>query len=168
TSQFRNQRTVIVARGVVQQTGIQCFNYKEFGHFAKQCIKPKREKDYTYHKEKMLLCKQAEKGVPLQADQADWLEDTDEEVNEQELEAHYMYMAKIQEVPTTDSRPSFDADVTPRQGRNARRDEKGNHHNTLASIRETKTCIKIQSIDTQCHENTQNTSIISKRRLTLK
>ncbi|GJV89416.1 hypothetical protein Tco_1533354 [Tanacetum coccineum] len=40
--------------------------------------KPKRAKDYTYHQEKMLLCKQAEKGVPLQAEQADWLEDTDE------------------------------------------------------------------------------------------
>ncbi|GJU84254.1 hypothetical protein Tco_1291800 [Tanacetum coccineum] len=51
----------------------------------------------------MLLCKQAEKGVPLQAEQADWLEDTDEEIDEQELEAHYSFMAKIQEVPTTDS-----------------------------------------------------------------
>ncbi|GJY70667.1 hypothetical protein Tco_0474370 [Tanacetum coccineum] len=35
--------------------------------------------------------------------QADWLEDTDEEIDEQELEAHYNYMAKIQEVPTADS-----------------------------------------------------------------
>ncbi|GKB42181.1 hypothetical protein Tco_0887123 [Tanacetum coccineum] len=50
---------------------------------------PKRAKDYTYHKEKMLLCKQAEKGVSLQAEQSDWLEDTDEEIDEQELEAHY-------------------------------------------------------------------------------
>nr|GEV83422.1 retrovirus-related Pol polyprotein from transposon TNT 1-94 [Tanacetum cinerariifolium] len=33
----------------------------------------------------------------------DWLADTDEEVDEQELEAHYSYMAKIQEVPTADS-----------------------------------------------------------------
>nr|GEV29609.1 hypothetical protein [Tanacetum cinerariifolium] len=47
--------------------------------------------------EKMLLCKQAEQGVPLQAEQYDWLADTDEEVDEQELEAHYSYMAKIQE-----------------------------------------------------------------------
>ncbi|GJW48942.1 retrovirus-related pol polyprotein from transposon TNT 1-94 [Tanacetum coccineum] len=39
-----------------------------------------------------------EQGVPLQAEQADWLEDTDEEIDEQELEAHYSYMAKIQEV----------------------------------------------------------------------
>ncbi|GJU91050.1 hypothetical protein Tco_1303473 [Tanacetum coccineum] len=51
----------------------------------------------------MLLCKQAEKGVPLQAEQSDWLADTDEEIDEQELEAHYSYMAKIQEVPNTDS-----------------------------------------------------------------
>ncbi|GKA80627.1 hypothetical protein Tco_0787319 [Tanacetum coccineum] len=57
-----------------------------------------RVKDYTYHKEKMLLCKQAEKGVPLQAEQADWLEDIDEEIDKQELEAHYGFMAKIQEV----------------------------------------------------------------------
>ncbi|GJS98499.1 hypothetical protein Tco_0819669 [Tanacetum coccineum] len=52
---------------------------------------------------RMWILLQAKKGVPLQAEQADWLEDTDEEVNEQELEAHYIYMAKIQEVPTADS-----------------------------------------------------------------
>nr|GEX90444.1 hypothetical protein [Tanacetum cinerariifolium] len=70
---------------------------REFGHFAKECRKPKRVKDSAYHKQKMLLCKQAEQGVPLQAKQYDWLMDTDEEVDEQELEAHYNYMAKIQE-----------------------------------------------------------------------
>nr|GFA29541.1 hypothetical protein [Tanacetum cinerariifolium] len=51
--------------------------------------KLKRVKDSAYHKEKMLLCKQAEKGVPLQAHQSDWLADTNEEIDEQELEAHY-------------------------------------------------------------------------------
>nr|GEY34810.1 putative reverse transcriptase domain-containing protein [Tanacetum cinerariifolium] len=65
--------------------------------------KPKRVKDSAYHKEKMLLCKQAEQGVPLQAEHYDWLADTDEEVDKQELKAHYSYMAKIQEVPTADS-----------------------------------------------------------------
>nr|GEX62507.1 integrase, catalytic region, zinc finger, CCHC-type, peptidase aspartic, catalytic [Tanacetum cinerariifolium] len=51
----------------------------------------------------MLLCKQAEQGVPMQAELYDWLVDKDEEFDEQELEAHYIYMAKIQEVPTADS-----------------------------------------------------------------
>ncbi|GJS34154.1 hypothetical protein Tco_0532536 [Tanacetum coccineum] len=50
----------------------------------------------------MLLCKQEEAGVQLNAEQADWKDDTDDESEEQELEAHYMYMAQLQEV-TPDS-----------------------------------------------------------------
>nr|GEX45131.1 hypothetical protein [Tanacetum cinerariifolium] len=81
----RTQRTVNVAgprekvgSPAVQKSGIQCFNCKEYGHFAKECRKPKRVKNSAYHKEKMLLCKHVE-------------------------QAHYSYMAKIQEVPTADS-----------------------------------------------------------------
>ncbi|GKA22762.1 retrovirus-related pol polyprotein from transposon TNT 1-94 [Tanacetum coccineum] len=95
TGQFGNQRAVnvvgareTVGGSVVQQSWIQCFNCKEFGHYAMECRKQKRVKDSTYHKEKMLLCKQAEKGVQLQAEQSNWLADTDEEIDEQELEAH--------------------------------------------------------------------------------
>nr|GEW28047.1 hypothetical protein [Tanacetum cinerariifolium] len=109
SGQFGTQRivNVVAAREnvrskVVQQSGIQCFNCREFRYFTKECRKPKRVKDSTYHKEKMLLCKQAEQGVPLQVEQYDWLADTDEEVDEQEMEAHYSYMAKIQEVPIAD------------------------------------------------------------------
>ncbi|GKB79562.1 hypothetical protein Tco_0946457 [Tanacetum coccineum] len=44
--------------------------------------KPKWAKDYAYHKEKMMVCKQEEKGVPLSAEQGDWLNDTDEKPDE--------------------------------------------------------------------------------------
>nr|GEW37072.1 retrovirus-related Pol polyprotein from transposon TNT 1-94 [Tanacetum cinerariifolium] len=40
--------------------------------------------------------------ITLQAEQYDWLADTNEEIDER-VEAHYSYMAKIQEVPTADS-----------------------------------------------------------------
>nr|GEU37728.1 retrovirus-related Pol polyprotein from transposon TNT 1-94 [Tanacetum cinerariifolium] len=70
--------------------------------------KPKRVKESMYRKEKMLLCKQAKKGVPLQVEQYDWLADTDEEIDDQELEAHYSYMAKIQEVPIADTGTDFE------------------------------------------------------------
>nr|GEZ35497.1 hypothetical protein [Tanacetum cinerariifolium] len=45
---------------VVQKSGIQCYNCKEFGHVAREFQKPKRVKDAAYHREKMLLCKQEE------------------------------------------------------------------------------------------------------------
>ncbi|GKG07551.1 hypothetical protein Tco_0330520, partial [Tanacetum coccineum] len=66
----------------------------EYGHVSRECQKPKRVRDAAYHKEKMLLCKQEEAGVQMNAEQDDWKDDTDD----QELEAHYMYMVQIQEV----------------------------------------------------------------------
>ncbi|GJS50345.1 uncharacterized mitochondrial protein-like protein [Tanacetum coccineum] len=100
---YDNQRAVNVAGArenvgtpVVQKSGIQCYNCKEYGHVSRECQKPKRVKDAAYHKEKMLLCKQEEAGVQLNAEQADWKDDTDDESEEQELEAHYMYMAQAQ------------------------------------------------------------------------
>nr|GEW84826.1 retrovirus-related Pol polyprotein from transposon TNT 1-94 [Tanacetum cinerariifolium] len=48
----------------------------------------------------------------LKAEQADWRDGTDDdELKDQELEAHYMYMAQLQEVSpdAADSRPIFDA-----------------------------------------------------------
>nr|GEV57862.1 hypothetical protein [Tanacetum cinerariifolium] len=78
---------------------------------ARECQKPKRAKDVAYHREKMLLCKQEEAGTQLNEEQADWRDDTDDdELEDQELEAHYMYMSKLQEVSpdAADSGPIFD------------------------------------------------------------
>ncbi|GJR45233.1 hypothetical protein Tco_1313336 [Tanacetum coccineum] len=82
-------------------------------HVARECQKPKRPKDAAYHKEKMLLCKQEEAGFQLNAEQANWRDDTDDEPDDQELEAHYMYMAHIQEVTpdaADNSGPIFDTE----------------------------------------------------------
>nr|GEW45212.1 putative reverse transcriptase domain-containing protein [Tanacetum cinerariifolium] len=87
-------------------TTLRFKNDNQLGQFGNQRMvnvaaarenKAERVKDSAYHKEKMLLYKQAEQGVPLQVEQYDWLADTDEEVDKQELEAHYSYIAKIQE-----------------------------------------------------------------------
>nr|GFA48937.1 hypothetical protein [Tanacetum cinerariifolium] len=82
----------------------------EYGHVARECQKPKKAKDAVYHREKMLLCKQEKAGIQLNAEQADWKDDTDDESDDQELEAHYMYMAKIQKVSpdAVDTGPVFD------------------------------------------------------------
>nr|GEZ08632.1 ribonuclease H-like domain-containing protein [Tanacetum cinerariifolium] len=88
---YENQRIGNVAGArenvgslVVRKSEIQCYNYKEFRHVARECQKPKRAKDAAYHREKMLLY--------------------------QELEAYYMCMAQLQEVSldTADSGPIFD------------------------------------------------------------
>nr|GEW29038.1 hypothetical protein [Tanacetum cinerariifolium] len=116
---YDNQRLGIVAgvretvgKTVVQKSRIQCYNCKEFRHVARECHKPKWVKDAAYHREKMLLCKQEEAGIQLNAEQADWRDDTDDESKDQELEEHYMYMAQIQEVSpdAADSGPIFDTE----------------------------------------------------------
>nr|GEV72562.1 hypothetical protein [Tanacetum cinerariifolium] len=117
-----------VGTTVVQKSGIQCYNCKEFGHVAQECQKPKRAKDVAYHKEKMLLYKQEEAGIQLNVEQADWRDDTDDEFEDQELEAHYMYMAQIQEVSsdaTDDSGPIFDTEPLQKVSNN-------DHYNVFA------------------------------------
>nr|GEV20740.1 hypothetical protein [Tanacetum cinerariifolium] len=81
-----------------------------------ECQKPKRAKDVAYHKEKILLCKQEEARIQLSTEQVDWRDDTDDEPEDRELEAHYLYKAKIQEVSldaADNSGPVFD--VVPLQ-----------------------------------------------------
>nr|GEW97044.1 reverse transcriptase domain-containing protein [Tanacetum cinerariifolium] len=101
-----------VGTTVVHKSRIQCYNCKEFRHVTRECQKPKRVKDVAYHREKMLLCKQKEARIQLNADHADWRDDTDDEFEDQELEGHYMYMAQIQEVSpdAADSGPIFDSE----------------------------------------------------------
>ncbi|GJU00296.1 hypothetical protein Tco_1110634 [Tanacetum coccineum] len=69
----------------------------------KECRKLKRVKDSTYHKEKMLLCKQAKKGVQLQAEQSDWLADTDEKLMNKRVGSTFQLTWQRSRVETGDS-----------------------------------------------------------------
>nr|GEZ78257.1 hypothetical protein [Tanacetum cinerariifolium] len=66
---------------------------------ARETVETKEGKGCSLSQGKDAACKQEEAGIQLNADQADWKDDTDDdELEDQELEAHYMYMAQIQEV----------------------------------------------------------------------
>ncbi|GKB57335.1 ribonuclease H-like domain-containing protein [Tanacetum coccineum] len=109
TSRTNQDNSPRINRG----TRIQCYNCKEYGHVSRECQKLKQAKDAAYHKEKMILCKQEEARIQLNAEQADWKDDTDDESDDQELEAHYMYMAQIPKVTPDaieNSGPFFDVE----------------------------------------------------------
>nr|GFC00034.1 hypothetical protein [Tanacetum cinerariifolium] len=111
---FELHQTLVVQIKIILQGFTEMLGMKvkgvEYGHVSRECQKPKRAKDAAYHREKMLLCKQKEAGIQLNVEQADWNDDTDDESDDQKLEAHYMYMAKIQQVSpdAVDSGPIFD------------------------------------------------------------
>ncbi|GJY75623.1 hypothetical protein Tco_0480739 [Tanacetum coccineum] len=100
--------------GYDNQRAVNVFGARE--NVARECQKPKQAKDVAYHKEKMLLFKQDEVGVQFSAKQVDWRDDTDDKPEDQELEAHYLYMEKIQEVtPDAADNPGPIVDVDPLQ-----------------------------------------------------
>nr|GEU99768.1 hypothetical protein [Tanacetum cinerariifolium] len=96
----------------------------------------KTSKGCSLSQGKMLLCKQEEAGIQLNAEQADWRDDTDDESKDQELEAHYMYMAQIQEVSpdAVDSGPIFDSEPVEQIDQNDDDNDLANERELLASL----------------------------------
>nr|GEZ80212.1 hypothetical protein [Tanacetum cinerariifolium] len=74
--------------------------------------------------------------------QADWRDDTDDELEDQELETHYMYMAQIQEVSpdAANSGPIFDSEPVEQIDQNDDDDDLANERELLASLIEKLKC----------------------------
>nr|GEU89772.1 hypothetical protein [Tanacetum cinerariifolium] len=95
TSRANQDNSLRINRGVG-------YDNQRLGHVAgaKETI---GAKDAAYHREKLLLCKQEEAGIQLNAEQADWRDDTDDESKDQELEVsnndHYNVFAIESEHP---------------------------------------------------------------------
>ncbi|GJS33422.1 hypothetical protein Tco_0531804 [Tanacetum coccineum] len=96
----RNQLEVATMQVNVQFIQQLQPKWSRFVTIVKQTVNLDKE---SYHNLFDILKQQVKKGVPLRVEQSDWLDDTDEEIDEQELETHYSFMAKIQEVITVES-----------------------------------------------------------------
>nr|GEY39413.1 retrovirus-related Pol polyprotein from transposon TNT 1-94 [Tanacetum cinerariifolium] len=150
-----------VGTTVLRKFGIQCYNCKEFGHVSRECQKPKWAKDASYHKKKMLLCKQEEAGFQLNVEQADWRDDIDDEPKDQELEAHYMYMVQIQEVnpdAVDNSCPIFDSEPLQKDDD----DDLANERDLLASLIEKLKCEIDDSKNRNKFLETSNKALVDK------
>nr|GFC07742.1 hypothetical protein [Tanacetum cinerariifolium] len=75
-------------------------------------------------------------GARETVEQADWKDYTDDESDDQELEAHYMYMAKIQEVSldVVDSGPIFDTEPEQKIDQNDEDADLAEERELLASL----------------------------------
>nr|GFB09421.1 hypothetical protein [Tanacetum cinerariifolium] len=54
---------------------VKCFNYQWEGHMARQCLKPKRKRDATWFREKVLLVKAKGNGKFLNEEELEFLAD---------------------------------------------------------------------------------------------
>ncbi|GJT96473.1 hypothetical protein Tco_1091991 [Tanacetum coccineum] len=111
----------------------------------------------------MLLCKQEEAGFQLNAEQADWRDNTDDEPKDQELEAQYMYMAQFQEVTpdvADNSGPIFD--VEPLQKVNQDDDDLAKERDLLASLIEKLKCEIDDSKNRNIFLETSNKALVDK------
>ncbi|PWA43445.1 hypothetical protein CTI12_AA535490 [Artemisia annua] len=123
-----NKRQDLPPRGEAMRQGVQknekndggqnnqdpkCFGCGQQGHFAKNCPNGKvHNKDY--YRQKMLLADIEEKGKILNADENDFMMDTDDEG--ELLETNMVYMASLEKVDVfeaqeEDATPSFDTDA---------------------------------------------------------
>ncbi|GJT48293.1 hypothetical protein Tco_0974450 [Tanacetum coccineum] len=147
-----NQDNSLIIRGHLKLLGIG----------RMECQKLKWVNDAAYHKEKMLLCKQEEAGFQLNAEQDDWRDDNDDEPEDQELEAHYMYMAQIQEVTLDVCDILEQSLIYDREHDDQDDDDLANERDLLASLIEKLKCEIDDSKNRNKFLETSNKALVDK------
>nr|GEZ30400.1 integrase, catalytic region, zinc finger, CCHC-type, peptidase aspartic, catalytic [Tanacetum cinerariifolium] len=142
------------------------YDNKRLGNIvgARETVETKTGKGCSLSQRKMLLCKQEEARIQLNAKQADWRDDTDDEFEDQELEAHYMYMAQIQDVSldAAYSRPIFDTKPVEQIDQNDDDDDLTNERELLAFLIEKLKCEIDDSKNRNKFLETSNKVIVDK------
>ncbi|GKA57131.1 integrase, catalytic region, zinc finger, CCHC-type containing protein, partial [Tanacetum coccineum] len=102
------QRTLLTTSSGTA-ANVQCYNYSEKGHYARNCLKP-RVQDTKYFMEQMLLAKQDETGVILTDEQNHFLFAVASRIEEiKELSANICLMVRIRPANfDSDAGPSYD------------------------------------------------------------
>ncbi|KAI3735763.1 hypothetical protein L6452_15275 [Arctium lappa] len=72
---------------------IKCYSYGKWGHYAKDCRKPK-VRNSQYYQNKLLLARQQEVSVALMAEDEFWLDHSEDEGEDKEENAHICLMGK--------------------------------------------------------------------------
>ncbi|GKF91200.1 retrovirus-related pol polyprotein from transposon TNT 1-94, partial [Tanacetum coccineum] len=91
---------------VAQPMAVKCYNCQEEGYFARQCTKPKRPKNSTCFKEKMLMTEALESRAYLDPEQLAFLADNEDTVIPAQASQEIPSPAAFQ----TDDLDAFDSD----------------------------------------------------------
>nr|GFD44876.1 hypothetical protein [Tanacetum cinerariifolium] len=93
---------------------IRCYNYRGFGHYARNCTARPRRRDAAYLQTQLLIAQKEEAGIQLQAEEYDLMAAAADLDEIKELNANCILMPNLQQASSsgtqTDSAPVYDSD----------------------------------------------------------
>nr|GEY47934.1 hypothetical protein [Tanacetum cinerariifolium] len=93
---------------------IRCYNWRGFGHYARNCTARPRRRDAAYLQTQLLIAQKEEAGIQLQAEEYDLMAAAADLDEIKEVNANCILMANLQQASSsgtqTDSTPVYDSD----------------------------------------------------------